>query len=153
MQDESYCPICGIKFGSKDKEAVSITIRNEVYIVHSGCAVDFFGTAMKRYSKNKRSWLVFSRKNEQKSEPQINPAEPLFKTDPIQIPCDGCHKPMTPEENFITLRREFGGNYKGFRIYNYHPECLSREANVRIHQHYDSDRHWYIFVSANTAKK
>ncbi|MCL5733577.1 MAG: hypothetical protein M1334_02875, partial [Patescibacteria group bacterium] len=147
------CPICGIKFGLKDKEATRIAIRNDVYIVHSGCARNFFGAVMKKYSKNKRNWLVFSRKNEQKSEPQNNYAKPLSKTDPIQIPCDGCHKPITLEENFVSFRKEFGDNYKGCHIYNYYPDCLSKEAEVKIYQHYDSDRHWYIFVSANTVKK
>lgn len=53
----------------------------------------------------------------------------------------------------MSFRKEFGGDYKGFRIYNYHFDCLLKEADVKIYQHSDADRHWYIFVNKTTTKK
>lgn len=72
MQDESYCQICRIKFGSKDKEAIKIILVNQSYVVHSGCARNFFGV-MKKYSKNKRNWLVFSKKKPRRSRTPKQP--------------------------------------------------------------------------------
>ncbi len=153
--NEVYCDGCHLKIPrDKSTEIIEVpTEQNNTLHYHNNPECLKF--KLMAYSKNGRNWQVISRipEKEEKTDSQTSQAEPLAKTDPIQIPCDVCYKPIMLGENFVSLRKEFGGNYKGYRIYNYHPACLSKEADAKIYRHSDADRDWYVFFGAKSAKK
>lgn len=149
LKNNYYCDICHQRIALSE-EKKSFGGPNLDY--HKSCLNGL------RIKPNKNLLLITEIKTE---PPKITLApfeeEMLSKKDPIQAPCYICGKPIAIlEEKYVALRQEFGGNYDGFQIRNYHAACLSDQTKTAIYEHSDANRHWFIFINkakVNIAKK